>query len=179
MNINEMVNGLSNDPDNIKLGSKSSCNKGGAMMQPAPLLISTEEVSPGKVVGEGLFSTMMPSHLIKEKDYRNAASEEDHLSSEEENLIAQSSFEIRNILAHKQVTPAFMSRFAPAAVEPTTQANAVAVIEAANNFSMMSESMLSVSDNDGVRTAGENEAPRRLRIFHDITQRSAGKSNET
>ena len=132
MNINEMVNGLN---DNIKLGNS---NKGAQTMR-------TEEVSPGKV-GDGLFA-MIP---IQQQD-RNATDE--GLSSEEENLIAQSSFEIRNILAHKQVTPAFMSRFVDAT----------------------SDSMLSEGQNI---TAGD-EAPRRLRIFHDITQRSAGKSNET
>lgn len=33
--------------------------------------------------------------------------------------------------------------------------------------------------NDADESFTQDEAPRRLRIFHDITQRNAGKSNET
>lgn len=62
------------------------------------------EISPGKI-GDGLFA-------ITSKQDRNAS--EDGLSSEEENLIAQSTFEIRNILVHKQVTSTLMSRFVEA-----------------------------------------------------------------
>ena len=145
MNINEMVNGLN---DNIKLsGANNRAERN-----------TTEEVSPGKV-GDGLFA-MTQQHpynatTVSRQD-RNATDE--GLSSEEENLIAQSSFEIRNILAHKQV---FMSRFA--AVDTT------------------SDSMLSEGHNNigGSANTDEQAPTRRLRIFHDITQRSAGKSNET
>ena len=107
-----------------------------------------EEVAPGKI-GDGLFA------MIPDKEQERNASD-DGLSSEEENLIAQSCFEIRNIMVHKQAAPTFMSRF----------------VADANNTTMLSE---------GQNTAGDEQesAPRRLRIFHDITQRNAGKSNET
>ena len=109
----------------------------------------TEEVAPGKI-GDGLFA------MIPDKQQERNASD-DGLSSEEEILIAQSSFEIRNIMVHKQATPSFMSRF----------------MTDANDSTMLSEG--------GQDTAGDEQesAPRRLRIFHDITQRNAGKSNET
>ena len=71
-------------------------------------------------------------------------------------MIAQSSFEIRNILVTKQATPAFMSRFVDSG-----------------------DSMLSEGQNAEDESFTQDGAPRRLRIFHDITQRSAGKSNET
>ena len=127
MNMNEMMIGL----DNIRQKSNHEMRT---------------EVSPGKM-GNGLFALIKQQHV-------NASDE--CLSSEEENLIAQSTFEIRNILTHKPATtPSFMSRFAD-----------------------VSESMLS-EQNDADESFTQDEAPRRLRIFHDITQRNAGKSNET
>jgi len=57
------------------------------------------EVSPGKV-GDGLFPPTMQNE-----------NSDGGLSSEEENLIAQSTFEISNILGD-QAKPAFLSRFA-------------------------------------------------------------------
>ena len=153
MNINEMVNGLN---DNIKLSGGSG---GGHANNRAER--TTEEVSPGKV-GDGLF-TMTHHALVANNATTNTARQDrnatdEGLSSEEENLIAQSSFEIRNILAHKQQV--FMSRFA--AVDTTSD-------------SMLSEG----HQNIGSANTDEQAPTRRLRIFHDITQRSAGKSNET
>ena len=68
------------------------------------------EVSPGKV-GDGLFP---PSRVCEEEEEgpnepRHVDSEAG-LSSEEENLIAQTTSEIRNILGNK-ARPAFISRF--------------------------------------------------------------------
>ena len=106
------------------------------------------EVSPGKM-GEGLFAP---------RDEENAS--EGGLSSEEENLIAQSSMEIGKILGNK-ARPSLLSRF------------------------------LNVSDNHSTGSATQECDPcwngdsgnggfgRRLRIFQDVTQRNAGKSNET
>lgn len=59
-------------------------------------------------------------------------------------------------MVHKQAAPSFMSRF----------------MTDANNLTMLSEGQNTVGDE-------QESAPRRLRIFHDITQRNAGKSNET
>ena len=42
----------------------------------------------------------------------------------------------------------------------------------ANNSTMLSEGQNTAADE-------QESAPRRLRIFHDITQRNAGKSTET
>ena len=94
--------------------------------------------------------------MVPIKHQERKDDEEEGLSSEEESLIAQSSFEIRNIMVHKQAIPASMSRF---------------IIDT-NDSTMLSEGQNAAEDE-------QDSAPRRLRIFHDITQRNAGKSNET
>ena len=48
-----------------------------------------------------------------------------------------------------------------------------------SRFVDASESMLSEQDDADESFTTQDGAPRRLRIFHDITQRNAGKSNET
>lgn len=104
------------------------------------------EVSPGKI-GEGLFAPLM-------RDEENGS--EGGLSSEEENLIAQSTMEIRNFLGNK-ARPSLLSRF----------------LNVSENHSIDSANQDCISDTSG------NFGGRRLRIFQDVTQRSAGKSNET
>ena len=84
---------------------------------------------------------------------QNEAADEG-LSSEEENLIAQSTYEIRNIIGIK-ARPTFMSRF----VDGNGEEN-----------SMLSESNEETSSQEGFS--------RRLRVFQDITQRVAGKSSD-
>lgn len=101
------------------------------------------EVSPGKI-GEGLFP---------QRDEQIGS--EGGLSSEEENLIAQSTMEIRNIIGNK-ARPSLMSRF----------------LNESNNSSN------SEANGDSASDAGCGFT-RRLRIFQDVTQRNAGKSNET
>mmetsp|Transcript_40380 Transcript_40380/g.52945 ORF Transcript_40380/g.52945 Transcript_40380/m.52945 type:complete len:131 (+) Transcript_40380:2443-2835(+) len=108
------------------------------------------EVSPGKI-GEGLFP-MAVLHINEPVDLDAA------LSSEEENLIAQSTFEIKNIFQER------------------------ARLTCMSRLESFAEELLMSDDNeeseDGASVDGQFPA-RRLRIFQDITHQSAGKNNTT
>ena len=111
------------------------------------------EVSPGKV-GEGLFPMSLQEPQISEEA----------LSSEEENLIAQSTFEIKNIFEGR-TRPGFCSRFAEAFGDELI------------NTSEENEHEQEVSDIGRKDSADVDESEsldgrlmaRRLRIFEDIT----------
>lgn len=110
------------------------------------------EVSPGKI-GDGLFAPNMNIMMAKEPLNNGDAVSNGGLSSEEETLIAQSNFELQKILADK-AGPGLLSRF--------------------QSFG----EQFSDSELEDSASQDERIATRRLRIFHDITQRQAGRSND-
>ena len=103
------------------------------------------EVSPGKI-GDGLFSSKQQQVVSEEA-----------LSSEEENLIAESTNELINLVGTK-ARPSFLTRFG--------------LTDNLSEEERVNESSNSHEVDDCA------SRPRRLRVFHDITQRSAGESNE-
>lgn len=114
------------------------------------ICLGRAEVSPGKM-GDGLFSAQAKVQMQARND------SEEELSSEEESLIAQSTFEIKSIFKDK-ARPSFLSR-----------------LHALGEEAALSES----EGNDVDRSVDEGFLSRRLRVFQDITKRSVGKSNET
>ena len=126
------------------------------------------EVSPGKI-GDGLFPPTVDE--IEDVKVANVDSEAG-LSSEEENLIAQTTSEIRNILGDK-ARPAFMSRFM---MVPDANLNDESREEGSGSNG---QNCNSSSEDCASETAAAAGFRPRLSIFNDITKRSAGKSNET
>lgn len=118
--------------------------------------LGRNEASPGKV-GEGLF----PMAVLQMQEPHDSAEEQNEaaLSSEEENLIAQSNFEIKNIVQNC-ARPAFLSRLE-------------SFVDELHNMSDENEE---IADEQEVSIDG-HFPQRRLRIFQDITHQSAGKNN--
>ena len=122
------------------------------------------EVSPGKI-GIGLFPNITTSNYQNDAQDDNSAQE--GLSSEEEDLIAQSTFEIRNIIASK-TRPTYMSRF----TEMMMKTDSITAANSANPLKNNEQEDSFSSSQEG----GAQQQPRRLRVFHDITQKSDGAS---
>lgn len=111
------------------------------------------EVSPGKI-GEGLF----PMGI------QEPQASEEALSSEEENLIAQSTFEIKNIFEGR-TRPGFCSRFAEAFGEDLMNMSE-------ENEEDQDTSKIDHKDSGEVDESASLDGcimARRLRIFEDIT----------
>jgi len=96
------------------------------------------------------------------------------LSSEEENLIAQSTFEIKNIFEGR-TRPGFCSRFTEAFGEELLNTSEENEDEEEHSMSDRKDS----HEADDESSFDGRIMARRLRIFEDITHHSAGQTNTT